>query len=132
MKKRSPSLILFLSLVFLTLLVFFSGLLERTDGNSEEQRTMETRTILLMTGTAIQVWIQDKGRPPSVEEGLTVLGSSNPIVDGWGRPFVYHPEDNNGHEFKLYSLGPQGKDENGKGKNIDYWSVKTDLDRRNH
>jgi hypothetical protein len=47
------------------------------------------------------------------------LNKEGQIVDPWGFPFVYVvPGKIFRDEFDLYSLGPHGKDEGGKGENI--------------
>jgi hypothetical protein len=66
-------------------------------------------------------------RYPTSQEGLSVLSASEePIlqggtgpevygVDGWSRAFVYGIDE---HGVSLYSLGPNGIDEGGKGDDI--------------
>lgn len=58
------------------------------------------------------------GRPDSVVR-LAPDGSLR-LRDLWGRPLVYkYPSDAPRYLFRLYSLGPNGVDENGTGLNID-------------
>lgn len=69
-------------------------------------------------------------RPPVwAEELLPSLGGilaspkvAEPFFDGWGRPFRYaYPGEHNPAFFDLYSVGPNGVDENGNGDDIGNW-----------
>jgi general secretion pathway protein G len=75
--------------------------------------------------SVLDIYKLDVGTYPTTEQGLQALVTrpsgvvhwSGPYIKGeavpedpWGRPFVYRmPSDRPGHDYDLYSLGPDGK-----------------------
>lgn len=75
--------------------------------------------------SVLDIYKLDVGSYPTTEQGLEALLTRPPGVthwsgpylkgdavpeDPWGRPFVYRmPSDRPGHDYDLYSLGPDGK-----------------------
>jgi len=73
--------------------------------------------------TQLSVFEIDNGRYPTTSEGLKAL-VSNPgnlptwthpymtqiPLDPWGRSYVYRCPGSNGHDFDIYSVGPDGID----------------------
>lgn len=74
-------------------------------------------------GTSLDLFLLDVGRYPTDQEGLQALASQpaglaqwhgpyvtkpNSLIDPWNRPYVYHEPGQNGAEYDLYSLGPDG------------------------
>ncbi len=63
-------------------------------------------------------------RPLLIELAAAVVRVSQDgrlhLVDIWGHPLVYRcPSNSPGHLFRLYSIGPNGVDEDGAGDDID-------------
>lgn len=55
------------------------------------------------------------------------LGVWHPFFDGWRQPFKYRcPGKHNPLSFDLYSIGPNGKDEQGEGDDIGNWTLPRD------
>lgn len=74
-------------------------------------------------GTSLDLFLLDMGRYPTDQEGLQALVSAPPgsgqwhgpyvskansLIDPWGRPYVYHQPGQQGTDYDLYSLGPDG------------------------
>ena len=74
-------------------------------------------------GTSLDLFLLDVGRYPTEQEGLQALVSqpgglsqwhgpyvtkANSLIDPWGRPYVYRQPGQNGTDYDLYSLGPDG------------------------
>jgi general secretion pathway protein G len=79
--------------------------------------------------TALEAFKRDQGRYPTREESLDVLVDPSPrgrylishhaITDPWGHTYVYRPPDPHQQQgLVLYSIGPNGIDEGGKGDDI--------------
>ncbi|MEK7466217.1 MAG: type II secretion system protein GspG [Planctomycetota bacterium] len=60
--------------------------------------------------TAVFDSLQNISRPP--------LSPSGEFLDHWGRPWVYKYRKETDRTFRLYSIGPNGVDEDGKGDDI--------------
>ncbi|HEY1502674.1 MAG TPA: type II secretion system major pseudopilin GspG [Stellaceae bacterium] len=73
--------------------------------------------------TSLDLFLLDVGRYPTDQEGLQGLVSappglgqwhgpyvakSNSLIDPWGRPYVYRQPGQQGADYDLYSLGPDG------------------------
>lgn len=110
--------------IFIFLLaVFFAYFIFRPiDADVEAGKHLRTDSVLLVCGYAIDAWVKKEGRVPTDHEGLSVLGmKTSAAVDAWGRQIVYRPNQVNSlPQFLLYSLGPNGIDENGSGDDIAY------------
>ena len=74
-------------------------------------------------GTSLDLFLLDVGRYPTEQEGLQALVSRpgglaqwhgpyvtkpSSLIDPWGRPYGYHQPGQNGTDYDLYSLGPDG------------------------
>jgi len=74
-------------------------------------------------GTSLDLFLLDVGRYPTDQEGLQALVSQpgglvqwhgpyvtkpSSLIDPWGRPYVYRQPGQNGADYDLYSLGPDG------------------------
>lgn len=62
-------------------------------------------------------------RYPTTAEGLTPLVDAKLLdkipLDPWGHPYIYRcPGKNGAGSFDLYSMGPNGQDDNGSGDDI--------------
>lgn len=92
------------------------------DSDPKMHRTMKTSAVIELSGKNMDLWVKEHGRVPTAQEGLRILGlKQNPVVDGWGRDLVYRPSNkSNGSSFLLYSVGPNGKDEDASGDDIAY------------
>jgi general secretion pathway protein G len=89
-----------------------------------------TRSRLDVIGAALEAFKGAKGRYPTADEGLdAVERDSNdggpfirpgaPLRDAWHRPFVYRPRpDGSARPVILYSLGPNGRDDGGRGDDV--------------
>lgn len=97
----------------------FFVLNERTDVDS---RHVETSSLILFVGHALNLQAQDSGAIPKPDQIDAIV--KRPLVDAWGRRLIYRVNVGNAvRPFELYSLGPDGVDEHGAGKNIDFWYV---------
>ena len=92
------------------------------DSDPVAYRYMQTRTIVDMCHQEVLYWSKQNQRVPTTAEGLPALGLKVALPkDGYGRPLVYRHDDAKGPlQFVLYSLGPNGVDENGAGDDISY------------
>ena len=80
--------------------------------HTESQRHT-CRVLLTQIEMTLLQYRLDHGLPGE----LTQLSEgARPLLDPWGRPFVYRVAPNS--EYRLYSLGPDGVDENGKGDDV--------------
>jgi general secretion pathway protein G len=89
-----------------------------------------------MIGTELEEFHDDWGRYPTTGEGLKVLAAPSKSgvpyfqkpgygADTWDNPFVYRsPARTSRRPYDLYSLGPNGLDEGGRGDDINYWSAR--------
>jgi general secretion pathway protein G len=74
-------------------------------------------------GTSLDLFLLDAGRYPTGQEGLQALVSAPPgmgqwhgpyvtkpssLIDPWGHPYVYRQPGQQGGDYDLYSLGPDG------------------------
>jgi general secretion pathway protein G len=74
-------------------------------------------------GTSLDLFLLDIGRYPTDQEGLQALVQApaglgqwhgpyvtkqNSLIDPWGRPYVYRQPGQQGADYDLYSLGPDG------------------------
>jgi general secretion pathway protein G len=77
-------------------------------------------------GTSLDLFLLDVGRYPTDQEGLQALVSqpsgldqwhgpyvmkATSLTDPWGRPYAYHQPGQQGADYDLYSLGPNGTDQ---------------------
>lgn len=78
--------------------------------------------MLWLCGGAIDSWKKDHGRFPTTAEGFGLLGlRTNQPLDGWRQAIIYKDgELNSQHYFSLYSIGPNGIDEQGGGDDINF------------
>jgi general secretion pathway protein G len=113
-------------LVVLAILGLLIGLVApaalRQLGSAKEKITHQTIERL---ASVLDIYKLDVGTYPTTEEGLQALVTrpsgvtswSGPYLKGdavpedpWGHPFVYRmPSDRAGHDYDLYSLGPNGQ-----------------------
>lgn len=95
-------------------------------------QTEDTRTVLYSVRQALEQYRLDRGDFPKAGEPLAAaladprnpylqvptgaIGPAGELLDGWGRSFLYArgPEGT----FVIYSLGPNGRDDGGKGDDI--------------
>jgi general secretion pathway protein G len=74
-------------------------------------------------GTSLDLFLLDVGRYPTGQEGLQALVSPPPslgqwrgpyvtkpssLIDPWGHPYAYRQPGQQGADYDLYSLGPDG------------------------
>ena len=65
----------------------------------------------------IEMMLQQQGQDHSLPAELSELSKGGrPLLDPWGHPFVYRVGSS--LKYQLYSIGPNGVDENGKGDDI--------------
>ncbi len=79
---------------------------------------------------ALELYKKDHGEYPNVQESLAALCDQpgqrrgylvcpHALRDPWGNSYVYKSSDaQRGGEYQLYSRGPNGIDENGRGDDI--------------
>jgi general secretion pathway protein G len=96
-----------------------------------------TKARISIIENALYKFKNDVGRFPYTEEGLSALlwfpadmadwngpyiNRDQPPMDGWNHHFIYnYPPVLGEKDFDLYSLGPNGVDENGDGDDIANW-----------
>jgi hypothetical protein len=92
------------------------------DSDPVAYRRNKTRVIVDMCHQEVLYWSKQNKRAPTTAEGLPVLGLKVALPrDGYGRPLVYrHDDTKSPMQFVLYSLGPNGVDENGAGDDVSY------------
>lgn len=78
-------------------------------------------------------WCRDLLFDESDDEALLEDGEIRRVLDaffdGWGRPLRYRvPGRHNKQAFDLYSVGPDGHDDNGMGDDIGSWMFFQELD----
>jgi general secretion pathway protein G len=88
-------------------------------------KTTAAHQRLRVVRQALEHYKADHGRYPGTEEGLSVLIDASPVGrylvgraaldDPWGHQYVYR---NTQDPLVLYSVGPNGVDEGGKGDDI--------------
>jgi general secretion pathway protein G len=105
----------------------------RVDSGSE-YRVSKTETVVALVGDVLMTYRKEIGSFPTHDEGLDVLTKEidgkgpfmrnvEDVRDGWGSPLIYQPTTGaDGPSFRLYSLGPNGRDEEGRGDDISFWS----------
>jgi general secretion pathway protein G len=74
-------------------------------------------------GTSLDLFLLDAGRYPTTQEGLQALVAApaglgawhgpyvtkaSSLIDPWGHPYVYRQPGQQGGDYDLYSLGPDG------------------------
>ena len=85
---------------------------------SDDEALQETYVALRIAAREMTDWVAKNGRLPSSAEGLSVLQLKLPLVDGWGCPLMYRPNESERGGFFLYSTGPNCKDDNGEGDDV--------------
>lgn len=87
---------------------------------------LETQSALIAVRAGIAVYRSDAGSIPAKLEFLSMPTANFPDAflngkplpkDGWNRALVYKPEAD-GKKYALYSMGPNGVDDNGTGDDI--------------
>lgn len=64
------------------------------------------------------MWPANRQGARSLEIAPLQLSPSGELLDSWGRPCVYEFREGTDRTFRLYSIGPNGVDENGQGDDI--------------
>jgi len=98
----------------------------------EEGKKVKAKVAIMNLAQGIQIYEVHNGMYPeasSAGELVKKLGSAGDIesssyplnekgelIDPWGNPYVYKRVNN--YEYRLYSCGPNGKDENGEGDDV--------------
>lgn len=88
---------------------------------------IETQAALLLVKNGLAIYRLENAKLPAKLEELLAPSANYPDgylapkkelpKDGWGRALVFKPEAD-GKRFQLYSLGPDGKDDNGAGDDV--------------
>jgi len=116
-----------LTIAFALACAAFAGLLVMARQIGPETKTIRHMKMLVIFTCNFEA---QTGRFPRssawAEELIPGLGGilasprvAEPFFDGWGRPFRYvYPGAHNIESFDLYSIGPNGTDENGNGDDI--------------
>lgn len=123
-RKVKIALVIFLLLIAIMLLYLGVKLvfLRPLDSDAKQYRLSEALATLQLCGASLDNWIKDNHRIPTELEGLTVLMPRKfPVQDGWGRTLIYKVKKQGKEQGnKLYSVGPNGIDEDGTGDDIQY------------
>jgi general secretion pathway protein G len=83
-------------------------------GASERAKIRATEGMLGTIQTAIKEYQLSNNSPPrdleTLQAGgkLSILDKDKRLVDAWERPFVYSANPANGHDYQLFSKGPDG------------------------
>lgn len=123
-------------LVVIIIASLSSMILPRFKGISERAKIKIAKAdVTSNIPTALKLYELDNGRYPTTEQGLRALiekPSIEPIpsnwngpylerralLDPWGREYIYRVPSTHGLDYDLYSLGPDGKDDD---NNIGNW-----------
>lgn len=98
--------------------------LTRYTDRGPEFMLQRTQAELVMTGRALEGFKAEQGRYPTLEEDLQPSYARKKARDGWGKDLVYRLRvGDQVRAFDLYSIGPNGIDEQGRGDDVDFWSV---------
>lgn len=132
MKKVSFKMLLLIALLILT-----SGILiPQVFHTNTEDYIDPNRRNLKIIGNSLKVYHMHYRRYPSSEQGLSTLTDNRFIykgeayglleklpTDSWGNQFIYRYPATLKHDqpWDLYSVGENGKDESGKGDDINGW-----------
>jgi general secretion pathway protein G len=96
-------------------------------GASERAKIKATQGMLGTIQNAIKSFQIDKsslpGALPLLQQGgkMSYLDADKKLVDAWGRDFLYSTQPANGHDYQLYSKGPDGVFPSAD--DIDVWKV---------
>jgi general secretion pathway protein G len=83
-------------------------------GAGERAKIKASTTMLGTIQNAIKEFQMTNNAPPPNLEALqaggklALLDKDKKIVDAWERPFVYSPNPAGGHDYQLFSKGPDG------------------------
>ena len=118
--KYLSALILVLLGIFVTRFCYV--ILNPLDSDAEMQRLSKTLAVLKLCDNSLKTWIVENHQVPTSDEGLSVLKLSvYPVRDGWGRTLIYKEGlISESEKFNIYSVGPNGTDENGLGDDVIY------------
>lgn len=123
-------------LLWSAMFVFLLVLLTSYSESSVATTTKEgfTKARIRIIEEALYAFKRDAGRLPYTEEGLSALidppndsldwrgpyiDRNHPPKDAWQHDFIYYqPAKTGSGDFDLYSPGPNGVDEHGKGDDI--------------
>ena len=97
-------------------------------GQIVDTKEMDARARLKTLHQALELYTKQHGAYPTADQSLTALcdqlGQRGYLVcphalnDPWGNPYVYRSPDAQRHSYQLYSRGPNGLDEGGRGDDI--------------
>lgn len=96
-------------------------------GASERAKIKATQSFLGTVQNAIKSYQIDKSALPGslsiLQQGgkMSYLDADKKLVDAWGRDFLYSTQAANGHDYQLYSKGPDGVFPSAD--DIDVWKV---------
>jgi hypothetical protein len=109
-------------LVLVIIVRFYDVLTVPLDSDPIADRQMQTDSMLWLCGSAAVQWTREHGRAPTSSEGLGVLPLRGfPMLDGWKQPIVYRARGASAPaEFHIYSIGPNGIDEDGGGDDVSF------------
>ena len=91
-------------------------------GRSVRAKLATSKTDVSNLDNAVDMFVEDAGRPPTDAEGLNALlvrpngvaGWRGPYIkrglptDAWGRAYVYHAPKAGGRAYTILSVGPDG------------------------
>ena len=113
-------------LVIVIIGVLAAMVVPRLAGRTEQARIARAKADIAAISLALDLYELDTGSYPESGQ-LEVLLQSDPpsgveasrwhgpylkrgkVQDPWGRPYTYVKESSGGHDYKLSSLGPDGK-----------------------
>ena len=124
-----------LMLVVIIIGVLAAMVMPRLVGRSEQARVSAAKAdINANIPLAMDLFEMDVGRYPSTEEGLSALRTNPSSVPGWkgpylkkepkdpwGKVYVYKSPGTHNNDYDLYSVGPNGVDDNGGGDDVGNW-----------
>lgn len=137
MRQHHSNLFIYLFFLLFALGLIGAFIVNTSSISKDSSRASLTATIIHKISFAVDYFKTDVGRYPTTAEGLEILVQPNVVIknympggylkklphDGWNQPFIYYfPAQYGNKVFDLYSLGENGRDEQGKGDDISNWS----------
>jgi general secretion pathway protein G len=113
-------------LALLALIIWAAvGSLFPYNANPKPNATLRATMMDLQTiATQLKIFQINSDKYPTTSAGLNALVTAKllkkALLDPWGHPYVYRCPGRNGSDFDLYSIGPNGLDDNGGGDDISF------------